>query len=117
MALAGGARRTDTAYARFLEAQNAYDVIVFDYEQRGSGVRGVGDFDEIAALPVVEDSAEGELDLIPFGSSSSVMGIADGDGRIGRDINRFKILEGRRAAPDRPGAHPSGDPPAIGVTR
>ena len=102
MALAGGARRTDTAYARFLKAQNAYDVIVFDYEQRGSGFRGVGDFDEIAVLPLVEDSAEGELDLIPLGPSSSVMGIASRDGRIGRDINRFKILEGRRADTDRP---------------
>jgi ABC-type lipoprotein release transport system permease subunit len=102
MALAGGARRTDTAYARFLEAQNAYDVIVFDYEQRGSGIQGVGDFDEIAVLPLVEDSAEGELDLIPLGPSSSVMGIASRDGRIGRDINRFKILEGRRADTDRP---------------
>jgi putative ABC transport system permease protein len=102
MALAAGARRTDTAYARFLEAQNAYDVIVFDYEHRGSAIRGVGDFDEVAALPLVEDSAEGELDLIPLGRSSSVMGIAGGDGRIGRDINRFKFLEGRRADPDRP---------------
>jgi ABC-type lipoprotein release transport system permease subunit len=102
MALAGGARRTDTAYARFLKAQNAYDVIVFDYEQRGSGIQGVGDFDEIAVLPLVEDSAEGELDLIPLGPSSSVMGIASRDGRIGRDINRFKILEGRRADTDRP---------------
>jgi ABC-type lipoprotein release transport system permease subunit len=102
MALTGGARRTDTAYARFLKAQNAYDVIVFDYEQRGSGIQGVGDFDEIAALPLVEDSAEGELDLIPLGPSSSVMGIAGRDGRIGRDINRFKILEGRRADTDRP---------------
>jgi ABC-type lipoprotein release transport system permease subunit len=102
MALAAGARRTDTAYARFLEAQNAYDVIVFDYEQRGSGFRGVGDFDEIAALPLVEESAEGELDLIPLGPSSSVMAMAGRDGRIGRDINRFKILEGRRADPDRP---------------
>jgi ABC-type lipoprotein release transport system permease subunit len=100
MALAAGARRTDTAYARFLEAQNAYDVIVFDYEQRG--FPGVGGFDKIAALPMVEDSAEGELDLIPLGPSSSVMGIAGGDGRIGRDINRFKILEGRWADPDRP---------------
>jgi ABC-type lipoprotein release transport system permease subunit len=101
MALAGGARRTDTAYARFLEAHNAYDVMVFDYGQRGSGFPGVGDFDEIAALPLVEDSATGELDLIPLGSSS-IPGVADGDGRIGSEINKFKILEGRRADPDRP---------------
>jgi ABC-type lipoprotein release transport system permease subunit len=99
MALAAGARRTDTAYARFLVAHKAYDVIVFDYEQRG--FPGVGGFDKIAALPLVEDSAEGDLDLIPLWSSS-VPGIASEDGRIGREINRFKILEGRRADPDRP---------------
>jgi ABC-type lipoprotein release transport system permease subunit len=99
MALAAGARRADTAYARFLEAHNAYDVIVIDYGQRG--FPGVGGFDEIAALPAVEDSAEGDLDLIPLGSSS-VPGIASRDGRIGSEINRFKILEGRLADPDRP---------------
>lgn len=99
MALAAGARRTDSAYARFLEAHDAFDVMVIDYEERG--FPGVGGFDEIAALPLVEDSAEGDLDLIPLGSSS-VPGIAGGDGRIGSEINRFKILEGRRADPDRP---------------
>jgi ABC-type lipoprotein release transport system permease subunit len=99
MALAAGARRTDSAYARFLEAHDAFDVMVIDYEERG--FPGVGGFDEIAALPLVEDSAEGDLDLIPLGTSS-VPGIAGGDGRIGSEINRFKILEGRRADPDRP---------------
>lgn len=99
MALAAGARRTDTAYARFLVAHNAYDVMVIDYEERG--FPGVGGFDEIAALPSVEDSAEGDLDLIPLGPSS-VPGIASQDGRIGSEINRFKILEGRRADPNRP---------------
>jgi MacB-like periplasmic core domain/FtsX-like permease family len=99
MALAAGARRTDTAYDRFLDAHNAYDVMVLDYDQ--PDFRGVGGFDEVAALPSVEDSAEGDLDLIPLGPSG-VTGIASADGRIGSEINRFKILEGRRADPDRP---------------
>ncbi|MGH9214643.1 MAG: ABC transporter permease [Acidimicrobiales bacterium] len=98
MALVAGARRTDTAYARFLQAHNAYDVMVIDYEERG--FPGVGGFDEVAALPLVDDSAVGDLDLIPLGSSS-IPGVADGEGRIGSEINRFKILEGRRANPDR----------------
>jgi ABC-type lipoprotein release transport system permease subunit len=98
MALAAGARRTDTAYARFLDAHNAYDVMVVDFAQ--PGFPGVGGFDEIRALPSVEDSAEGEVGLLPLGPTG-VTGIASEDGRIGTEINTFKILEGRRADPER----------------
>jgi hypothetical protein len=98
MALAAGARRTDSAYARFLETHDAYDVMVFDFGQPGSP--GVGGFDKIRALPSVEDSAAGELGLIPLGRSH-VIGLASEDGRIGTEINTFKLLEGRRADPGR----------------
>jgi ABC-type lipoprotein release transport system permease subunit len=100
MALAAGARRTDTAYARFLEAHDAYDVMVTDWGQPG-GFAGVGGFDRLAALPSVEESAEGDLVYpIPLGPSG-VGGIASEDGRIGNAINRLKILEGRRPDPGR----------------
>jgi ABC-type lipoprotein release transport system permease subunit len=99
MALAAGARRTDTAYDRFLQTHSAYDVMVTDFGQ--PGFPGVGGFDKIAALPSVEDSAEGEIHTIPLGPTW-LYGIASDDGRIGSEINRLKILEGRRADPDRP---------------
>jgi hypothetical protein len=67
MALAAGAWRTDSEYARFLETHNAYDVTVFDFSVPGSP--GVGGFDKIRALPSVEDSAAGELGVIPLGRS------------------------------------------------
>jgi len=98
MALAAGARRTDSAYARFLDTHDAYDVMVFDFGQPGSP--GVGGFDKIRALPSVQDSAAGELGLIPLGRSH-VIGLASEDGRIGTEINTFKLLEGRRADPGR----------------
>jgi hypothetical protein len=99
MALAAGARRTDSAYARFLETHNAYDVMVFDFSVPGSP--GVGGFDKIRALPSVEDSAAGEFGVIPLGRSH-VIGLASEDGRIGTEINTFKLLEGHRADPERP---------------
>jgi ABC-type lipoprotein release transport system permease subunit len=98
MALVAGARRTDSAYARFLETHSAYDVIVFDFEQPGSP--GVGGFDKIRALPEVVDSAEADLGSIPL-EDSHVVALASADGRIGTGINTFKLLDGRRADPER----------------
>jgi hypothetical protein len=98
MALAAGARRTDSAYDRFLESHHPYDVVVSDFGQ--AGFPGVGGFDKIRALPSVEDSAAGELGVIPLGRSH-VIALASEDGRIGTDVNTFKMLEGRRADPER----------------
>jgi len=100
MALVAGARRTDSAYSRFLEANNAYDVMIMDWGP--PNFAGLGGFDGIAALPSVEDSAEGDLVYpIPVGDPG-VAGIASEDDRIDSDINTLKILEGRRADPERP---------------
>jgi hypothetical protein len=109
MALAAGARRTDSAYARFLDMHDAYDAMVFDFGQPGSP--GVGGFDEVMALPSVEgDPARG----LPRG------GAGQADGRIGTQINTFKLLEGRLADPGGTGPdrrpHPTGDRRPIGVT-
>ena len=98
IALAAGARRTDSAYGRFLEAQDAYDVMVFDWGQPGAP--GIGGFDKIKALPTVEDSAEGDFGVLPVGDSHFVA-LAGADGRIGSEINLFKLLDGRPANPER----------------
>jgi ABC-type lipoprotein release transport system permease subunit len=92
MALAAGARRTDSAYSRFLRAQNAYDVAIVNYPEDGTAVF---DFDEIAALPTVADSARAAFEYYTFSAGN----VVSEDGRIGTEINRFKILEGRRADP------------------
>jgi ABC-type lipoprotein release transport system permease subunit len=98
LALAAGARRTDSAYDRFLESHDAYDVMVSDFGQ--PGFPGMGGFDKVTALPSVENSAEGDLGVIPLGDSH-VVALASEDGRIGRGINVFKLLEGRAADPGR----------------
>jgi len=95
MTLAAGARRTDSAYSRFLRAQNAYDVVIVNYPEDGTAVF---DFDDIERLPQVADSARADFEYYTFEAGNLV----SEDGRIGTDINRFKILEGRRADPRQP---------------
>lgn len=95
MALAAGARRTDTAYDRFLRAQNAYDALVINYP---SDETAVYDLDEIARLPQVADSARAQFEYYTFNAGN----LASADGRIGTELNRFKIVDGRRADPRDP---------------
>jgi hypothetical protein len=73
VALAAGPRRTDSAYGRFLDTQDAYDVMVFDWAQPGAP--GIGGFDKIRPLPTVEDSAEGDCGVLPVGDSHSAIGV------------------------------------------
>jgi ABC-type lipoprotein release transport system permease subunit len=96
-----GARRTETAYSRFLGATDRFDMLVTNGSSPELFNRQF-DFDEVARLPEVEDSApisyyfpsgetpEGEplasTSITPFGAT---------DGRFGRDLNRAKVLHGR----------------------
>jgi ABC-type lipoprotein release transport system permease subunit len=96
-----GARRTQTAYARFLRGTRAFDIALTN----GSTPESINrqfDFDEIARLPEVGSAAkiayynaEGstptgrqivEADLAPFASI---------DGRFGAALNRVRVLHGR----------------------
>jgi ABC-type lipoprotein release transport system permease subunit len=95
MTLAAGARRTDSAYSRFLDAQKAYDVAIINYPEDGTAIF---DFDKIAQLPAVADSARADYEYYTF-DAGNLLGV---DGQIGTDINRFKMLEGRRFDPERP---------------
>lgn len=95
IALIAGARRTDSAYARFVRAQNGYDALVVNYPDAGAATF---DFDELARLPMVADSARGEFNY----SSLDVPYVAPVDNRFGTAINRFKILDGRAPQPDHP---------------
>lgn len=97
MALAAGARRTTQAYPRFLEAQRAFDVAIVNYP---GDETAVFDFDELGKLDVVADHASGAFDYVNLGAGTG--SVASFDGRIGSDINRFKLLEGRRLDPRRP---------------
>jgi hypothetical protein len=106
LALVAGARRSDTAIERFVDGANAHEDLVI------SGIPGVFDFaapdlDEVAALPGVTDSERaivlagaGRTEDDVLVDSSTVNFLADPSGRIGHELDRFKVLHGRLADPD-----------------
>ena len=108
MATLAGARRTDSAYDRFLVSQHADDVLI----PSGGSVFGFADLDvdDIAALPEVVEHASFEYYQlgIPLTAepgdldASEAAFFADRDDKMGTTIDRLKILEGRRPRPDRP---------------
>ena len=95
LAVAAGARRTDTAYPRFLEAVRAYDVGVFQFTSQ-EGFATI-DFAAVARLPQVAESVR-----INFYGSGEIGLSASTDPRWETTFSRLKILEGRRADPDEP---------------
>jgi MacB-like periplasmic core domain/FtsX-like permease family len=105
MAAAIGARRTDTAHARLLEATLADDVEV---EFGGSDDPGFAD--RLGQLPeVAELGLESVAILAPampgdpreYRWGTRLITVMSVDGRVGRTINRPLIIAGRRPDPDR----------------
>lgn len=90
------AQRTDTAAARFAATRDAFDVFIPNAQDRG-----IARFDpaEVAALPNVVDTAVAGLVYLYVGTGEAAL--ATEDNRIGTDINRFDIVQGRRADPTR----------------
>jgi ABC-type lipoprotein release transport system permease subunit len=95
LTFAAGARRTDTSYARFLDEHDAYDVMVVNYREDGTAVF---DFDELEQLPQVADAARAGYEYVTFSAANLV----SGGGRIGTEMNEFKMLDGRAFDPDEP---------------
>lgn len=85
---AAGGRRTDSAYERFLVAQNAADVTILDDGELGVEIP----LDEVVALPQVASYARASLVMYIFGQRAAVASVDD---RLGRTINRFRVVEGR----------------------
>ena len=96
MAASAGARRTHTAYARFVTGQRAWDVTVVNDQSFGVGPEEVA---AIEALPGVRESVRGIVDYAELGVG--VPFFAPIDNRVGTTINRFKLLDGRRPDPAR----------------
>jgi hypothetical protein len=108
-AAAAGARRAETAYPRFVEAQRAYHVVLGGIgADDGSVFRRIRE--RIAALPQVEDSAFSEFvsDTVEFPRTGAIATFPDvavfGDptGRDGYEISAAKAIEGRLADRTRP---------------
>jgi FtsX-like permease family len=105
MAAAIGARRTDTAYARLLEATRAEDV-----EVEVGGFDDPGFLDRVGRLPqVTELGLESVALLAPampgdppeYSLASRFISYVSVDGRVGRTVNRPLVVAGRRPDPDR----------------
>jgi FtsX-like permease family len=101
-----GARRTSSAYSRFLDASNAGDVLVNPNTPNGAPLP---DYAAMARLPQVRDSAfVAGIDLIGRDSTGridpswyDVVNIASGDGRMLRRMERPKLVAGRLPDPKR----------------
>jgi FtsX-like permease family/MacB-like periplasmic core domain len=102
IAAAAGARRTETAYARFEVAQNGLDFIVSPDEPKG-----IPFADKVRQLPEVAESTKvwlvpGHV-IGPKGRATfpDIFPLVDPSNRFGVTINRWKMLSGRALNPAR----------------
>jgi len=98
-----GARRTDSAYPRFLQVSKASDVLV---SPAGSGLSGY--YAAVARLPGVSAIAPvAGIQALPAGPNGrpdiGATVFAPADGRLGHVLEIPKLLAGRLPLPDRPG--------------
>jgi len=96
---AAGARRTQTAYPRFLEASHAGGILL---SVAGTGLRGA--YDEIGRLPEVARSGQAAgVKLARVNASGradfTTQTVAGVDGRLGYTVHRPNILSGRLPDP------------------
>jgi ABC-type lipoprotein release transport system permease subunit len=107
MAAAAGARRTETAYPRFVAAQRGYDVSIggisgnVDPEQARARIVRLPQVVEWSRLDLVAERAE-----LPSGrtvTAPELVALTDLQGRTGFTISRFKVLSGRVFDPQAPG--------------
>ncbi len=99
LATATGARRTDTAYARFLRSSKAADVVLSPTQ---TGLPGY--YAAVARLPGAQLVAPiiGLSALDPEHGNAPYLLDASLDGRMTRDIERPKLTQGRMPDPARP---------------
>src|SRR5215475_3642350 len=107
VAAAAGARRTETAYPRFVQAQHGYDLMT-------GGVSGkVGPGRALAQMEAMREVAQwARVDvaayagILPSGRVAQVpelLAITDLRGRAGLRLNRFKVISGRMVRLRAPG--------------
>ena len=103
--LMAGARRTESAYRRFVHAQHAIDVLIAG--KSSFGLIGSVDLDQVEKLPEVASTARANASLFfagrlddgrPIGPAD-VFPVAPVDTRLGNAIEGWKMLHGRRAQP------------------
>jgi hypothetical protein len=106
-AAAVGARRTETAYPRFVQAQNGYDLMTGGF---GDKVNPQHALAQMEAMPEVAQWARVDVAafdaILPSGRltpAPELMATTDLMGRAGFRLNRFKVISGRMADLRAPG--------------
>lgn len=89
-AAAASARRTASAYTRFLDATNAFEAIYINYAADDSAVLAATD---LRGLPGVLAVDEVRYEFAPVGPG--VAFLADASGRLGTEVAEARVLEGR----------------------
>ena len=107
VAAAAGARRTETAYPRFVQVHKGYDLVTGGFPGNIDPERALA---QMAVMPEVLEWARVDVAsyaaILPSGRGVSVPELAavtDLSGRAGFQLNRFKVVSGRIAdlrAPD-----------------
>jgi hypothetical protein len=102
-----GARRTETAYPRFVQAQNGYDLMTGGF---GGKVNPQHALAQMEAMPEVAQWARVDVAaydaILPSGRLAplpELMATTDLMGRAGFRLNRFKVISGRMADRRAPG--------------
>jgi hypothetical protein len=97
IAISAGARRTDSAYTRFLAEQHAWDAGIpnFNFDPAFASLP----FDRVERLPQVAESVRTKVFEATVNDGDGSIGSADP--RFGTSFNRPKVLEGRLPAPGR----------------
>jgi hypothetical protein len=106
-AAAAGARRTETAYPRFVQVQNGYDLITGGFPDQVNPGQALT---QMEAMPEVGQWARVDVAaydaILPSGRLArfpELMAAADLMGRAGFQVNRFKVISGRIADLRAPG--------------
>jgi hypothetical protein len=101
VAAAAGARRTESAYPRFVQVQKGYDLVTGGFPDNIDPERALA---QMAAMPEVLQWARVDVAsyaaILPSGRRVSVPELAavtDLSGRAGFQLNRFKVVSGRMA--------------------
>src|SRR5689334_517954 len=99
VAAAAGARRTETAYPRFVQAQDGYDLITGGFPDTVDPARALA---RMEAMPEVREWARVDVAassaILPSGRvapAPELMAVTDLAGRSGFRVNRFKVISGR----------------------
>jgi len=89
-AAASAARRTASAYTRFMHAGNAWEAMYVNYEEDDTAILTP---DELLELPGVRSVDEVRYEYAAIGPGTAFL--ADRSGRLGTEIAKARLVEGR----------------------